>query len=57
VRGVSELLADGAPLPGHRRILSHAQLLKIKVIGIIDGTRLRSIQDTGESFPTLSFCK
>ncbi len=57
MRGVSELLADGAPLPGHRRILSHAQLLKIKVIGIIDGTRLRSIQDTGESFPTLSFCK
>ena len=32
VRGVSELLADVAPLPGHRRILSHAQLLQIEII-------------------------
>jgi hypothetical protein len=32
VRGVSELLADGAPLPGHRRILSHAQLLHIEIL-------------------------
>jgi hypothetical protein len=31
VRGVSELLANVAPLPGHRRILSHAQLLQIKL--------------------------
>ena len=32
VRGVGELLADGAPLPGHRRILSNTQLLHIEIL-------------------------